>query len=523
MRSRLILAILAVSACILQKVQAETLTLGYSSPITSADPHFYNAGPTNTLAMHLFDRLVERGPDASLRPGLAASWNAVDDHTWEFHLRPGVTWSDGAPLTADDVAFTLGRAGRVPNSPGGFAAYLRSVQSVEVLQPLVLRIHSDIPAPTLPGDLTGIAIVSRHAGAAATTADYNSGKAAIGTGAYRMLRNMPGDIIELVRNDNWWGEAPAWDRVIIRTIPNGAARLAALLSGDVDLIDAVPPNDIERSKATPTTRLASTDALRVFALVPDFSHDADAPFVTGNDGGKIRNPLRDRRVREALSLGLNRTSLAERVMAGAAVATRQFLPPGLPSHADRLTVQPPDLDRARALLAEAGFPAGFRITLHAPNDRYPNDAVMSQAIAQMWTRIGVRTAVETMPWSSFSGRAHHGDFAISLWGLGVPTAEAGYMLVNILGTPDPATGRGAGNFGQYSNPALDELAARALQIADDAARNRLLIEATEMAINDFAIIPVTQFRSFWASRSTITYQPRMDERTVVMGARPLPK
>ena len=196
--------------------------------------------------MHLFDRLIDRTPAAEPVPGLALSWHAVGDDAWEFSLREGVHWHDGVPFTADDVAFTFGRARAVPNSPGGFAGMLRAVQQVEVLDALHLRVHTNGPAPNLPRDLVLLHIVSRHAGADATTADYNSGRAAIGTGPYRLERAVPGDRIELTRNDAWWGAQPAWAKVTLRVLPNASARSAALLAGDVDVIDQPAIADLER-------------------------------------------------------------------------------------------------------------------------------------------------------------------------------------------------------------------------------------------------------------------------------------
>ncbi len=498
---------------------ADSLTAAMAAPITSLDPHFYNAAPNNGVAMHIFERLTGRDPQAKLIPELADSWHTVGDTTWEFKLHPGVRWTDGTPFTPDDIAFTFSRVPNVPNSPGGFAGLLRAVQRIETIDANTIRLHTAAPAPNLPGDLAGIAVISRHAGEAASTEDYNSGKATIGTGPYKLARYAQGDRIELVRNDTYWGPRPEWDKVTYRFIANSAARTAALLSGDVDLIDVPPAADLPRLQADKNLRVVSTQGLRVIFLYPDFSRTADSPFITDAAGAKLpKNPLQDLRVRQALTMAINRPAIAERVMGGTAEATGQWLPPGTFGYAPN--VKPPayNPDRAKALLAEAGYPAGFRLTLHTPNDRYPNDSATAQAVAQMWSRIGVQTAVEALPWSSYSARASHQEFAIGLLGWGSNTAEAGYTLINVIGTSQPAAGRGLSNNGHYSNPTLDALTDRALSTNDDATREKLLIQAVTMAMDDVPIIPLHQLVNYWASKKSVAFAPRSDERTLARDA-----
>jgi ABC-type transport system substrate-binding protein len=253
--------------------------------------------------------------------------------------------------------------------------------------------------------------------------------------------------------------------------------------------------------------------------MPDFSRDGEEPFITDNDGNKLaKNPLKDLRVRQALSVAINRTGLVERVMQGTAVATGQWLPPGTFGYAPTVGVPPYDPNAAKGLLADAGFPHGFRVTLHTPNDRYPNDAATAQAVAQMWTRIGVQTTVEALPWASYSVRAARQEFSIGLIGWGSNTAEAGYTLVNVVGTYDPAVGRGSSNSGRYSNPALDALTDRALATLDDATRERMLIEDVGTAMAQVPFIPLYQMINSWASRKGIVYEPRKDERSLAMNA-----
>lgn len=514
MRAAVVLAMLAASPA-----GAQSLTAAMAAPVTSMDPHFYNAAPNNGVAMHIFERLTGRDAQARLIPELADSWKPVGETVWEFKLHPGVKWSDGVPFTPDDVAFTMGRVPNVPNSPGGFVGLIRAVQRVEIVDATTIRFHTPAPSPNLPGDIAGIGIIARHAAEGASTQDYNSGKAAIGTGPYKLVRYVNGDRIELVRNEAYWGAKPEWEKVTYRFIPNSGARTAALLSGDVDLIDVPPAPDLPRLQADPKLHVVSTQGLRLIFLALDFAHAGEVADITDNAGGRLaKNPLLDLRVRQALSVAINRAAIAERVMGGTAAATGQWLPPGTFGYAPN--VKPPEYapEKAKALLAAAGYPAGFKLVLHTPNDRYPNDAATAQAVAQMWSRVGVQTSVEALPWASYSTRSSKQEFAVGLLGWGSNTAEAAYTLINILGTWDPASGRGASNNGRYANAALDAATDRALATIDDAARSKLLIEAVTMATDDVPIIPLHQLVNYWASKKSVSFTPRSDERTLARDA-----
>lgn len=418
-RGTLAIGALAALPAAAQAPAGTVLSIAVGAPVTSIDPHFFNASFNGAVASHIFDRLTERSADARLVAGLAESWRAISDTVWEFRLRAGVRWHDGRPLTADDVVFTIGRAPNVPNSPGGFGVYLRAIQRVEVVDDLTIRFHSARPHPILPSDLAFIPIIARRAATGAATEDFNSGRAAIGTGPYRLVSFRAGDRIELVRNDTYWGAAEPWSRVNYRMITNDSARLAAVLAGDVDVIDQVPSADITRVRREGRVELAEALGARLIFLGPDFSRREAPAFTTDNDGRPLAiNPLLDLRVRRALSLAIDRAALAERVMEGTARAAGQWLPAGPPGHNTEVPPPPHEPETARRLLAEAGLPQGFRITLHTPNDRYPNDARTAQAIAQMWTRVGVRTEVAPLPWAVFPGRAARQEFAVHLIGWG---------------------------------------------------------------------------------------------------------
>ncbi len=497
---------------------AKELTVGLASEPTSIDPHYHNLTPNNSLARHIFNPLIRMDANQGLVPGLATSWTAVDDLTWEFKLREGVTWHDGSPFTADDVVFTFERAPNVPNSPSSFGIYIKG-KTVEKIDDHTVHIKTEVPTPLMPNDISTFSIVSKKHGEGAGTEDYNSGAAAIGTGAYRFVEWVPGDRVVLERNEDFWGEQPEWSRITIKPIQSDPARLAALLAGDVDFIEGVPTTDIATLERNEDITLSQGISNRVIYLHLDHFRD-DSPFVKANGGGDIVNPLRDVRVRQAISKAINRDAIVARVMEGVAIPAGQLLPEGFFGVSPNLEPMAYDPEGAKALLAEAGVPDGFELTIHGPNDRYINDAMIAEAIAQMLTRVGIRTTVETMPRSVYFRRASRGgpdglpEFSFILVGWGAGTGEASSPLKSLIHTYDADRGYGASNRGRYSNPEADALIEEALATIDDAKRQDLLAEATEVAINDGAIIPLHYQVNTWAGRKGISYNARTDEYTL---------
>jgi peptide/nickel transport system substrate-binding protein len=512
-------AALGIAAAMLTSAASQSLQIGLSSPVNSLDPHFYSITPNNSAAFHTFDRLVHRGPDGRLQPGLAASWRPVSDTVWEFRLRPGVTWHDGQPFAAADVVFALGRARSVPNSLGGFENLVRPITAIEIVDPLTLRISTATPVPNLPSDLSFIAIVSAHVGRAATTADYNAGRANIGTGPFRFVSYTPGDRLVLARNETWWGGRAGWETVTLRMVSNIGARTASLLAGDLDMIEAPSAADLPRLRQDANIEIHAIAGGRIAYINPIYAPAQGAPAITDRNGNAIEpTPLRDRRVRRALSMAINRQAITERLLLGTGTPTGQWLPAGSFSAVPDIGVPPFDPAAARALLAEAGFPDGFRMTLTTANDRTPYAVEITQAIAQMWSRIGVQVAVDAVPFTVYSTRGQRQQVSAYLGSLNNPSMEAGLLLRNLLMTVDPARGTGTFNWSRYSNAALDTLAGRALATVDDAARERLLVEAARMALEDVAFIPIYQFQNVWASRKGIRYDARADELTLAIGA-----
>jgi peptide/nickel transport system substrate-binding protein len=510
---------LASAGLLAATAAAQDLGMGISASITSMDPHFHNLTPNNNMGSHMFDRLVHM--DAAMRPGpgLAESWKTIDETTWEFKLRRGVKFHDGSDFTAEDVVATIKRVPWVPNSPSSFRVNTQSIKDIQVVDPYTIRFKTEQPAPLLPIDLSNVRIISKKF-VEAPTADFNSGKAAIGTGPFKLVEFVPGDRVVFERNDGYWGPKPHWKRVTARILTNNAARVAALRAGQVQIIEQVPSADLASLRADAGIALHRVVGNRIIYLHVDSFRD-ESPFVQDKDGKPIKpNPLKDPRVRKALSLAINRQAIVERLMEREAIPAGGLLAPGFFGVSPNLKPDPYDPDQAKKLLAAAGHPNGFKLTIHGPNDRYLNDEKILQAVGQMFSRAGIDTEVVTLPWSKFASDASRPkySFSVLLVGWGADTGEVSNPLRALIATVAP--GRGVSNRGRYSNKEVDALLDRALATVDDAKREKLLWQASEAAMKDQALIPLHYQINIWATRKGITYTPRADENTLAQFVRP---
>ena len=499
---------------------AADLRLAQSSSPSAMDPQFHNLAANLSVSQNVFDSLVRMNADSQIMPALAESWTHIDASTWEFHLRPGVVFHDGSPLTADDVIFSLDRPATLVNSPASFGLYTRAITGKTAVDAHTLRISTNGPYPLLLSDLTTIFVLSRHAAEGLATEDFARGRGMIGTGPYRFLSFLRDDRVELARSETSWEAKPAWEHVTLRFIPNNASRLAALLAGDVDAIEGVPTTDLETVKSNAKLVFAQKVSGRLVYLYVDSGRN-DTPQVTAKDGGKLaRNPLADERVRRAMSMAINRPAIAERVMAGLGYPAANLVPERLFGFDPTLKVTAFDPEGAKRLLAEAGYADGFALVLNGPNDRLVADAQIVQAIAQMFTRVGIATKVDTFPMSAYAPRGAKGDFSVGLIGFGAQTGESSSTLRAIIACTDAQSGGGLYNWSHYCNRDVDAALSEALRTVDDAARLTLLQRAANLAISTEAIIPLHFQATTWAARRGISIEPRTDERTFATSFRP---
>lgn len=516
---QILVRIVLLLAIAIGPASAQSLRIGTQSPFV-VDPHYTFLGPDMAAARHIYDSFVGRDAESNWVPGLAVAWTAVDDHTWEFKLRPGVTFSDGTPFTADDVAFSFDRVMTL-QTPSSFVSNMRTIVRTNIVDALTVRVTTDRPNATLPGQLTNIFIVSAKLTGAATSADFQSGRLAVGTGPFKLVSYNRGVGMELVRNDLYWGPRPAWAAVSVRVITNDASRVAALLAGDLDMIDAVGPAYVSRLEHSAGISVYKHASDRVMFLQPNTRLDR-LPMLTDAGGAVLPvNPLRDIRVRRALSLAIDRVALTARALDGQAIPATQLVPPGFGGYDAALPILPYDPAAARALLAEAGYPAGFGMTIACTNNRYVADEKVCQVVAQMLERVGIRMKVETLPASMLFPRARPevNEWPLLFMGQSNSVSRDPTHVLSLALHSFDGKGMGASNRGGFSDPALDTMIDDAVRRLDDR-REDGLHAAMMKGVAVGAAIPLFVQTVVAATRTGITYQPRMDEQTVAQGAAP---
>ncbi|WP_306707018.1 ABC transporter substrate-binding protein [Azospirillum isscasi] len=522
-------AALALLAAVPAPSQAATLTVGTSAEPSALDPHYHNLGPNTRARKHVFESLVSMDAKMRLQPELAESWRAVDETTWEFKLRKGVKFHDGSDFTAQDFVYTVCRIPNVANSPSSFTVYTKGIAAIETPDPHTILVKTGKPYPLLPMELSTFGIISaKAAGGTAVTFDkagckadswpttqaFNDGSLMIGTGPFKHKSYTKGDRQVLERNPGYWGPQPAWDTVVFRPITSDGPRVAALLAGDVDLIESPPVQDIERLKSAPNVALAQAQSNRVIYLA--LGVQDTPPTITGTDG---KNPLKDPRVRKALSLAVDRDAIVKRIMLGVAEPANQYLPAGFYGNNPEVTVAT-DANKAKQLLAEAGYPKGFQLTLGTPNDRYINDDKVAQAVAQMFTRIGVQTQVDATTANVFFSKRNKQEYSVFLAGWGADSGEMSSPLKALIATPIKEKGYGTTNYTSYSDPELDGMLDTALATVDDAKREKLLQAAVKRAMDADIIIPLHYEVTVWAMKKGLSYEPRADQYTLAQKVTP---
>lgn len=506
--------------------QAAELRIGFKAEVTSADPHVLN-GQNRNVWMHVYESLVAQDERLRPVPALAVSWKANGTTSWEFKLRSGVAFHDGKPLTAEDVKFSIDRA-RSLTGARTFRSYLREVDSVHVVDSGTILVKTKGPSPTLPDNLGLIAIVSRAAAGNATEESFAKGNAAVGSGPYKFGEWLHGQKVTLLRNEKYWGGSEPWEKVTFQFIPRDPARASALLSGSVDVIDGAPSALKERFASAGNIRMAGTTSYMLNYLYFDRARDS-SPYVVGADGKPLdKNPFNDLRVRQAMNLAINREAIARSVMKGDGEPAGQYVPPGFFGHVTGLAAPKADVAQARKLLTEAGYPTGFGVTLHCPNDRYANDAKVCEAAGQMLSQVGIKTEVSTLPFAVFQprsisgGKAGEPEFSLGLLGIGAVTGDSFEPLMTLSVTHDKKAGTGANNRSRYSNKEIDALLDKAGNTFNEKEREELQQAAARLAMADVALIPIQHITAGWAMTRGLNMKPRADGFTLATGIRPEP-
>ena len=518
--STLLLLAAPITAPITAQAQRapDHLVMGVRAPIISLDPALSGLGTMHGYYQNIYDSLVMREGGRTLVPGLATGWTVLDDLTWEFKLRPGVACHDGTMFDAAAVVANFKRLPTVPNSDNLTAGKMRPVQEVEIVDAATIRVRTKQPYPGLIGALPELHMMCGSALARDPTTDsINSGRDAIGTGPFRHAKWTRGTGWELERFDGWWGRKSDFARVTVREIANDAARMASLQAGDIDVADYIPPLDVKRLSANPKLEVFRTPGTRTLFIGMDTIRE-QAPFVTDKAGQPLpRNPFKDERVRKALALGISEDLILSRVMEGLAEKASQAMPEGMGGYA---AVPPARYapDEARRLLADAGYPDGFRTTLHCPNDRYVNDAAICQTIGTMLARIGIALQVEAMPTNVYMPRLTGLDFGLYLLAWGNNAGDAASLLRDVMATRDKTRGTGSWNMG-LSMPDVDAAIERSTMVMDLDARSRMMAEVMATLVQRQAYVPLHTQLVIGAARKGVIYAPQADEATRAIDAR----
>jgi peptide/nickel transport system substrate-binding protein len=504
---------------------AQELTIGTRSEMT-LDPHHFWSTPNRAYNVQLYGMLVRLDERLRVQPMLAKSWKLVDDRTWEFTIDPRARFHNGEPVTADDVVASFERARSLPNAAASYRGAIDGIKELSGVDQKTVRFVTKRPDPALLHQVAQIAIIPRAVARSAAQGDFVSGQAAIGAGPYKFVQFQPGDRLVLARNDDYAGDKARWSRVTFRIISDDAARVAALIGGDVDLIDLVPPTFVARLKSEQQTVVHMGTSDRTMYLIPDLGRD-QSPFVRGVDGQPLnKNPLKDVRVRRAMSLAIDREALVQKVMEGAGRAANQTVAPGVLGYAEGLPAPSFDLAAAKRLLADAGFADGFQLTIHCTNDRYINDSRICQSIGQMLSRLGIKMEVQTLPRAVLFPRItdHAGErtsLALLAFGSGT-TGDGGGILNNTIHTWDRQRAFGAWNIGHYSNLDLDAAIEAAASTMDNTERGQRQAKAVAAAMEDLAVIPLFHSNVVVASRKGLRYRIFADESTMADAASPAP-
>ena len=492
---------------------AAELRFATNSDPTTLDPNAGNSAPVFSLLGNVYEGLVRRGRDMTLEPGLATAWEPMADGAgWRFTLREGVKFHGGEDFTAEDVVFSFERAS-APESDT--ASWFAGITGVEIVDPMTVEIRTAQPNPILPDSIANWMMMDQGWAEAndATRPSIEQGNFATlnanGTGPYRVTDRQPGLRTVLEAFDGWWGD----DRgnvtsAVYTPVQNPATAVAALLSGELDLIDPVPLQDVARVKAAEGVDVIEGIEARVIML--GFPHDADA-LIAGGEG----NPFADPRVRRAVAMAINVPAILQTVMRGSAAQATQLIGPGLRGFSEAAEAVGYDVEGAKALLAEAGYPDGFAFSLKCTNDRYINDEAVCTAINTMLAQAGLTPLFETMPVANYWPALRADDHDMYLLGWSPGTFDAEHPIRFLLATPDEAAKLGSWNFGGYSNARVDELLPMIQGEIDEAKRQAMIDEVVRITTEETAYVPLYIEPLAWGVKAGMEVVQRPDNFLVL--------
>ncbi|MDJ1017199.1 MAG: ABC transporter substrate-binding protein [Paracoccaceae bacterium] len=508
------IAIIALAAASIGlPASAETFRWAGATDPQTMDPHAVASAPVLGFLNNVYDGLVRMSKDMKLEPSLATSWEPIGDgEGWRFNLREGVTFHDGATFNADDVMFSYERAS---SEEADVRSWFSPVIDVRVVDDYTVEIYTNAPNPLFPASIANWMIMDRGWTEAndAARPDKETGNFATlnvnGTGAFKLADRQPGLSTTIVPNESWWDDAEHnITEATYTPIQNSATAVAALLSGEVDFVEPVPIQD--------AARLASSDGVEIIqgietrTIMLGFAHEAET-LKYGASAGES-NPFKDVRVREAVAKAINVDAILQTIWRGNAEAASQLVTPALSGYSTANSERPSyDPDAASALLAEAGYADGFGFGLKCPNNRYPNDEAVCQAITGMLAQVGITAELDAMPVSNYwpELRADNFDMYLLGWSPG-GSMDHEHPLRFLASTPNEEKRLGSWNFGAYSNARIDELLPGVLSEIDIAKRQGMLDEITSIYQDEHAYVFLYTQPLVWGARDNIALTQRPD-------------
>lgn len=520
MKATLVAAVAAVALMGAEAVSAKTFKWANDGDVNSLDPYARNETFLLSFNQNIYDTLFRRDKNLKLEPSLATKAEIVNPTLWRYTLRQGVKFHGGEPFTADDVVFSINRAnGKGSNLVGN----LTSVKAVRKVSDFVVEIDTKYPDPLLNDKVALIAIMSKawaEKNNAVETADMTKNEEnfatrnANGTGPFMLKVREPDVRTVLVPNPNWWDKAEHnLTEVIFQRVANDATRVAALLSGEIDMVYTVPPQDVDRIKRTAGRRVLEAPETRIVFF--GFNQQLDELPDTSVKG---KNPFKDKRVREAFYRAIDVEAIKRTVMRGQSRPSALMVGQGLNGYDQSMDVRPKvDPELSKKLLAEAGYPNGFETRMDCPNDRYVNDEAICQAAVAMLAKIGIKVNLVAQTRAKYFAQILRtaSDIEkspnIAMYMLGwSPTAtyDVHNVFESLIQTPSAATKKGLFNAGGYSNKKVDELSDKMEQETDKAKRDAYIKEATKLYLDDYAYIPLHQQVVVWAAKDNVElHQP----------------
>ena len=508
------LAALALGLSLALPAQAQTLRWASQGDPQTMDPHSQNESMTNMMNGQVYEGLVSRDKNLQLAPALATEWQQVSPLVWRFKLRPNVKFHDGAPFTAADVVFSIERA-KFPSS--NIAVYANAVGTAVAIDPLTVEFRLPKVNPIFlqhiaaPLWMMNKAWAEKHK--VTKPLDYKNNEESFaafnqnGTGPFVLDKRQPGIRTTYKRNPNWWGKFEGNVQNIVYTpIANDATRLAALVSGEIDLVLDPAPRDIPRLRRTPGVKIIDGPENRVvFIGMDQFRDELQYSNVKG------KNPFKDVRVRQALYHAVDIEAIKTRLMNNQSHPTGGVTPSPLGSYNDPAveTRLPFDLPKARALMAAAGYGDGFEVTLDCPNNRYINDQQICIALAGMWAQLKVKVRVNAMPRASYFPKLEKFDTSMYMLGWGGAVTDAETTITPVLRAYAQG-GIGLNNYGRVVNPKFEELAAASSVEPDPAKREQLVRAALREYTAQAHLIPLHRQVIPWAARPNIEAVHRAD-------------